>query len=110
VHIAFDTLVRHRAEVTVMMNEHTMLVQFPRFAFLRDASEETERLWVSVLERGARTGVFRSDIDPRMLYRFMRDSIWSVRWYRPNEEYRPEDIAPFYLQMLLDGIASESRP
>jgi TetR/AcrR family transcriptional regulator, cholesterol catabolism regulator len=109
VHIAFDTLVSHRSEVTVMMNEHTMLVQFPRFAFLRDASEETERLWVSVLEHGTRTGVFRADIDPRMMYRFMRDSIWSVRWYRPNEEYRPEDIAPFYLEMLLDGIATDAR-
>lgn len=109
VHIAFDTLVTHRSEVTVMMNEHTMLVQFPRFAFLRDASEETERLWVSVLQRGTRTGVFRADIDPRMMYRFMRDSIWSVRWYRPNEEYRPEDIAPYYLEMLLDGIATKAR-
>jgi AcrR family transcriptional regulator len=109
VHIAFDTLMSHRAEVTIMMNEHTMLLQFPRFAFLRDASEETERLWVSVLERGARAGAYRSDIDPRMMYRFMRDSIWSVRWYRPNEEYRLEDIAPFYMQMLLDGIAIEAR-
>jgi AcrR family transcriptional regulator len=107
VHTAFDTLVRRRAEVTVMMNEHARLVQLPRFAFLRAASEETERLWVSVLADGARAGVFRSDIESRMMYRFMRDSIWSVRWYRPNEEYRPEDIAPFYLEMLLDGIATE---
>jgi TetR/AcrR family transcriptional regulator, cholesterol catabolism regulator len=109
VHIAFDTLVTHRAEVTVMMNENTMLSQFPRFSFLREASEETERLWVSVLADGVRAGVFRRDIEPRMMYRFMRDSIWSVRWYRPHEEYRPEDIAPFYVDMLLSGIRVPER-
>jgi hypothetical protein len=90
-----------------MINEFNLLVQYPRFAYLSEGADETERLWAGVVEHGIATGVFRSDIDPRMIYRFMRDAIWvSVRWYRPDGAYRPEQIADFYLEVLLDGIAS----
>jgi AcrR family transcriptional regulator len=107
---AFTSLGGNPAALAVMINEFNFLVQFPRFAYLREGAEETERLWVGVIEDGMRAGVFRSDMDPRMIYRFMRDSIWiSVRWYRPDGKYQPEDIADFYLALLLDGLVTDRR-
>jgi TetR/AcrR family transcriptional regulator, cholesterol catabolism regulator len=104
---AFTSLGGNPAALAVMINEFNFLVQFPRFAYLREGAEETERLWVGVLEDGMREGVFRSDIDARMVYRFMRDCIWiSVRWYRPDGKYEPEEIADFYLELLLDGLVT----
>lgn len=103
---AFGVLVDHRSAVTVMMSEYTMLVQSSRFSYLREAIDETERLWVGVLEDGMRAGDLRADIDPRLIYRFIRDAIWSMRWYR-EEEYRPDDVAPFYLAVLLGGVATD---
>jgi TetR/AcrR family transcriptional regulator, cholesterol catabolism regulator len=104
---AFSSLGGNPAALAVMINEFNFLVQFPRFAYLREGAEETERLWTGVIEAGMRTGVFRSDIDARMIYRFMRDTIWiSVRWYRPEGKYSPEEIADFYVAMLLDGLAT----
>jgi TetR/AcrR family transcriptional regulator, cholesterol catabolism regulator len=104
---AFSSLGGNPAALAVMINEFNFLVQFPRFAYLREGAEETERLWTGVIEEGMRTGVFRSDIEPRMIYRFMRDTIWiSVRWYRPDGKYSPEEIAEFYVAMLLDGLAT----
>ena len=104
---AFSSLGGNPAALAVMINEFNFLVQFPRFAYLREGAEETERLWAGVIEEGMRTGVFRSDIDARMIYRFMRDTIWiSVRWYRPDGKYSPEEIADFYVAMLLDGLAT----
>jgi AcrR family transcriptional regulator len=106
---AFSSLGANPAALAVMINEFNFLVQFPRFAYLREGAEETERLWTGVIEDGMRAGVFRPDIEPRMIYRFMRDTIWiSVRWYRPNGKYRPEEIADFYLELLLDGLATGS--
>jgi TetR/AcrR family transcriptional regulator, cholesterol catabolism regulator len=106
---AFSSLGANPAALAVMINEFNFLVQFPRFAYLREGAEETERLWVCVIEDGMRNGVFRSDIDPRMIYRFMRDSIWiSVRWYQPDGKYRPEEVADFYLELLLDGLVTGS--
>jgi TetR/AcrR family transcriptional regulator, cholesterol catabolism regulator len=107
VRAAFSALGTHRAAVAVMINEYNLLVQYPGFAYLRDGADETEQLWAGVVERGITTGVFRADIDPRMIYRFMRDAIWvSVRWYRPDGALSPEQIADFYLDVLLDGIAA----
>ncbi len=106
---AFSSLGGNPAALAVMINEFNFLVQFPRFAYLREGAEETERLWTGVIEEGMRTGVFRSDIDARMIYRFMRDTIWiSVRWYRPDGKYSPEEVADFYLALLLDGLVTGS--
>jgi TetR/AcrR family transcriptional regulator, cholesterol catabolism regulator len=106
---AFTSLGASPAALAVMINEFNFLVQFPRFAYLREGAEETERLWVSVIEDGMQTGVFRSDLDARMIYRFMRDSIWiSVRWYQPDGKFRPEEIADFYLELILDGLVTGS--
>ena len=104
---AFSSLGANPAALTVMINEFNFLVQFPRFTYLRAGAEETENLWVGVIEDGMRAGTFRSDLDGRMIYRFMRDTIWiSVRWYRPDGKYRPEEIADLYLELLLDGLVT----
>ena len=89
-----------------MLNEYNVLVQYPRFAFLRDAVESTERLWVDVLDAGMRAGDLRQDVPADAVYRFLRDAIWvSVRWYRPDGPQRPDDIADDYLTVLLGGLA-----
>jgi TetR/AcrR family transcriptional regulator, cholesterol catabolism regulator len=107
---AFTALGSNPAALAVMINEFNFLLQFPRFEYLREGAEETERLWSQVIEEGMRAGVIRSDIEPRMIYRFMRDTIWiSVRWYHPDGKYHPDQIAAFYLDVLLDGIKTEAR-
>ena len=106
---AFAAIASDRATVAVMVNEWNLFAQFPRFAYLHEIEEETERLWVRVLERGAETGVFRAELDSRMLYRMMRDAIWvSVRWYRPDGPDGPEQLADAYVDVLLRGIRSET--
>ena len=107
VHVAFGALATDRAAVAVMLNEYNVLVQYPRFRFLRDAVENTERLWVEVLDAGMRAGDFRTGVPADVVYRFLRDAIWvSVRWYRPDGAQRPDDVADDYLTVLLGGLAT----
>jgi AcrR family transcriptional regulator len=107
VHVAFGALATDHAAVAVMLNEYNVLVQQPRFAFLSDAVEATERLWVDVLDAGMRAGDVRDDVPADAVYRFLRDAIWvSVRWYRPDGPQRPADIADDYLTVLLGGLAT----
>ena len=107
VHAAFGALATDRAAVAVMLNEYNVLVQHPRFAFLRDAVESTEHLWIDVLDAGMRAGSLRQDVPADAVYRFLRDAIWvSVRWYRPDGPQRPGDIADEYLTVLLGGLAT----
>jgi AcrR family transcriptional regulator len=106
VHAAFGALATDRAAVAVMLNEYNVLVQYPRFAFLRESVETTERLWVQVLESGMRVGRLHDDVPAPTVYRFLRDAIWvSVRWYRSDGPQRPADIADAYLAVLLGGLA-----
>ena len=106
VRIAFGSIFTRWATASVMVNEYNLLVSYPRFAFVQEVSEATEDLWVSVIERGMASGMFRADLEPRTIYRFLRDTIWvSVRWYRPDGRDGPNVIADSYVAMLLDGIA-----
>ena len=108
VRAAFATIDGDRATVAVMVNEWNLFVQYPRFAYLRDFEEETERLWVDVLERGIGSRAFREDLDPRLFYRLVRDSIWvSVRWYRANGPGTAEEVADAYVDVWLGGIAAK---
>jgi AcrR family transcriptional regulator len=110
VHAAFGALATHHAAVAVMLNEYNVLVAYPRFAFLRDAVEDTECMWVGVLEAGMRSGAFRPQVPAPAVYRFLRDAIWvSVRWYRPDGPQRPDEVAEDYLHVLLDGLATPGR-
>jgi AcrR family transcriptional regulator len=110
VHAAFGALATDRAAVAVMLNEYNLLVQYPRFAFLHEAVEATERRWVRVLEAGMRAGVFGNEVPAPAVYRFMRDAIWvSVRWYRPGGPQRPDDVAEQYLTVLLGGLATQEK-
>jgi hypothetical protein len=111
VRAAFAALGTDHAAVAVMLNEYNMLVQLPRFAFLHDAVEVTEHLWVGVLEDGMRACDFVDDVAAPAVYRFLRDAIWvSVRWYRPDGPQRPDDVAEEYLGLLLGGLAAPGRP
>ena len=110
VRLAFESIGARWATVSVMVNEYNLLISYPRFSFVQEFSEETERLWVGVIERGVQSGAFRANLDPRMTYRFLRDAIWvSVRWYQPTGRDRPADIADVYVGVLLDGIATDGR-
>jgi len=103
---AFSAIATDRATVALMVNEWNLFAQYPRFAYLREIEEATERLWVSVIERGVDAGVFRPALDARMVYRLLRDAIWvSVRWYDPHGHDTADQIADSYLAVLLDGIA-----
>jgi AcrR family transcriptional regulator len=105
IHRAFDAIEPHRAAVTVAQNESLHLQQLERFSYLAEAYAEVEELWVGVLQRGIASGVFRSDVDPKLAYLLMRDAIWvTVKWYRPGGKYTTDDLADTYTDLVLRGI------
>jgi AcrR family transcriptional regulator len=106
VRICFGTLVPHRAAIMVMQNDWNYLRQFDRFDYLSRSEEETERMWVGQITKGQETGLFRDDIDPRLTYRMIRDTIWvAVRWFQPGGRLDAQGLADHYIKVLFDGIA-----
>ncbi|MEO3783043.1 TetR/AcrR family transcriptional regulator [Actinocorallia sp. B10E7] len=105
VRIAFGTLEPHRAAITVLQNDWNYLKGLDRFAYLINAEEEVEKMWVTAIENGKAAGLFRADLESRLTYRMIRDTIWvAVRWFRPEEGLDVKALSDHYLSVLLDGI------
>ena len=105
VRIAFGTLEPHRAAITVMQNDWNYLKGLERFAYLTQAEDEVEQMWVMAIRDGQGTGLFRQDIDPKLTYRMIRDTIWvAIRWFQPGGRLNAEGLSDHYLKVLLDGI------
>lgn len=106
VRICFGTLEPHRAAIMVMQNDWNYLKQFDRFDYLTKAEADTERLWVDQIKRGQEAGLFRADIDPKLTYRMIRDTIWvTVRWFQPGGRLDAQGLADHYIKVLFDGIS-----
>ncbi|MFD5157433.1 TetR/AcrR family transcriptional regulator [Streptomyces hawaiiensis] len=103
---SFREIDRHRAAVAIYQKESRQLVAQERFAFLAESQRRFEKAWLSTLERGVAERAFRADLDVRLTYRFVRDTVWvAASWYRPGGQHSPDEIARQYLSMVLDGIA-----
>ncbi|MEV1021544.1 TetR/AcrR family transcriptional regulator [Streptomyces sp. NPDC050264] len=103
---SFREIDRHRAAVAIYQKEAGQLAAQQRFEFLAESQRRFEETWLTTLERGVADQVFRADLDLRLTYRFVRDTVWvAASWYRPGGQHRPEEIARQYLAMVLDGIA-----
>ncbi|MFF2994023.1 TetR/AcrR family transcriptional regulator [Streptomyces sp. NPDC057950] len=103
---SFREIDRHRAAVAIYQKESRHLAAQQRFAFLAESQRNFEQAWLSTLERGVAAETFRSDLDIRLTYRFVRDTVWvAASWYRPGGQHSPEEIARQYLSMVLDGIS-----
>lgn len=103
---SFREIDRHRAAVAIYQKESKQLVAQERFQYLADSQQRFEKAWLTTLERGVAEHVFRDDLDIRLAYRFVRDTVWvAASWYRPGGGHSPEEIARQYLSMVLDGIS-----
>ncbi|MFG3243736.1 MULTISPECIES: TetR/AcrR family transcriptional regulator [unclassified Streptomyces] len=106
---SFREIDRHRAAVAIYQKEARHLAAQPRFQYLVDSQRKFEKAWLGTLERGVADHSFRADLDIRLTYRFVRDTVWvAASWYRPGGQHSPEEIARQYLSMVLDGIALDA--
>ncbi|MFC6084411.1 TetR/AcrR family transcriptional regulator [Sphaerisporangium aureirubrum] len=112
VRIGFSTLEPHRAAITVMQNDWNYLRSLPgdRFDYLIKAEDEVERMWVEQIKRGQSEGSFRPDVDPKLTYRMIRDTIWvAVRWFRSGGRLNTTTLAEHYITVLFDGLGTGER-
>lgn len=105
VRIAFGTLEPHRAAITVMQNDWNYLKGMDRFSYLTKSEHEVEKMWVDTIKAGQARGLFRDDVDPKLTYRMIRDTVWvAVRWFKPGGRLNAQGLADHYLKVMFDGI------
>ncbi|TVT61345.1 TetR/AcrR family transcriptional regulator [Amycolatopsis rhizosphaerae] len=106
---AFVSIGRHKAAITVLQNERKHLARFTWFDHVSKTEAGVRRIWVKVLEDGVAGGRFRTDLDPKITYQFIRDSVWSAaRWYTPSGRLTPAQLTEQYLTLVMNGLSAPS--
>lgn len=73
---------------------------------VRDLEQEFRRHWKDVIERGARSGDFDPDIDPRMAQQFISDAIFSLaRWYHDGGRLTRREVEDMYTKFAVDAVS-----
>jgi AcrR family transcriptional regulator len=102
---SFETIHRSPYAVALYQNESAFLASVPDFAFVTKTGRKIEKLWIAVLDDGRKSGAFRKDLDVKLVYRFIRDSVWaSVQWYRPGGRLGHATVADQFLDLLHGGL------
>ncbi|MFC7339795.1 TetR/AcrR family transcriptional regulator [Saccharopolyspora griseoalba] len=108
VRYSFTAIHEQQAAVSLYQNEIALLSRLPDFGFVEESSRRVESIWIAVLEEGRRTGDFREDLEPSLVYRFLRDAVWSsVRWYNPEGTMRHDALAEQCLLLLHTGLLAD---
>ena len=102
------TLSRHRAALAMLQNDWTYFSGQPRFGYLRKALQEIEKIWITQLEMGKQSGVFRADLDAKLTYRLLRDILWIPVHWQPGNQWSTEQIVEAFLALLFGGITEKS--
>jgi hypothetical protein len=102
------TLARHRAALAMLQNDWSYFAALPRFAYLPKALREIERIWVTQLEAGKESGLFRADLDSKLTYRLLRDVLWIPEQWRRTRGYSTDQVVDAFLGILFDGIANRA--
>jgi TetR/AcrR family transcriptional regulator, cholesterol catabolism regulator len=98
---------REPSATLIYQNEMGYIRELPQYETVKAAAAAVQHTWLSVIEDGRADGSFRTDVDPRVFYRFVRDAVWlSVRWYRPEGPSTVEKLAADCASIFLDGYAA----
>jgi AcrR family transcriptional regulator len=105
VEVSLESMTTERSAILVYQNEARYLAQEERFSYLQDAHRRFQKIWTSVIEAGIKDGEFRPDLDPRLVYRLVRDTVWAApRWWQPGGSLRYERLIDQYVAVLVNGI------
>jgi AcrR family transcriptional regulator len=98
----------HPHATEIYQNDVNYLAQIERFSYLKNAGKEVQGIWLEVINAGVAQGTFRSDLDPKIIYRLMRDAVWlSVRWFKPTRDYPIARLAEDCTELFLNGLATK---
>ena len=77
------------------------------FTYVAEGARRAERLWLSVLEEGMRTNVFRKDLDPRVVYHTIRGGQLAVgQWHNARGRIRVDQLADIQVAIFLTGLTA----
>lgn len=99
---------RYRANVTVFYQERRYLTG-SRFAAVMEKRDRFDQMFDDVIARGMASGVFRNDLDPRIVgFGLLGMCAWTYQWFRPGGALSAADVAAMFAKLVLGGLRAPS--
>ena len=77
------------------------------FSYVESGLARTERVWLRVINRGREEGVFREDLDARIVYKSIRSAIFDVSyWDSRTRRIDLEKVADMLVALFTTGLKS----
>jgi AcrR family transcriptional regulator len=103
--LGLRTAVSNPEIVAITVHERKFLARHPAFAYVQTAWKQINAAWYGVIQRGIDDGVFRDDLDPRLMLRAINDlAAAAVSSYQPGGRYSVETIIDTRVALIFGGI------
>lgn len=114
-HTSLEAMLDHPHENAILQVELGRMFRTREFAYLRDAVEEIEAIYVAVIRSGVDSGELRGDVEPRFLFRMLMDIVKGTAYWFDPSEHRVADLMSGWWKVLGEGAFSpvgqaEGRP
>ncbi len=95
--------------IPILIHEQNDLFAEDEFAYINESLVRVQEIFVKIIVQGISAGEFRSNIDPKFVYRMMMDVMGAVqRGYDPKVDSERE-VVERWLDVFLRGISGEAR-
>jgi TetR/AcrR family transcriptional regulator, cholesterol catabolism regulator len=108
VHVVLSVVETHQAEVTVFLREGHALPDGARQDIQRER-DQVDALVDKIISDGIRAGELRPDLDVRLTrLGILGICNWTYQWFRPGGEHTSAEIADFFADLVINGVAARS--
>jgi AcrR family transcriptional regulator len=104
VRTSLEAMIAHPHENAVLQVELGRLFRAKEFAYLREAVDEIEAIYVAVIRSGVASGELRGDVEPRFLFRMMMDIVKGTAYWFDPAEHRVADLTAGWWKVLGGGL------
>jgi AcrR family transcriptional regulator len=98
----------YRAHVSVYLQDRRFLTG-DRKDNVTAKRNQVDRIFTGIIERGAASGVFRKDVEPKLVaFGLIGMYAWVINWWRPGGPLSLEEVADQYVELILGGLLTTS--
>jgi AcrR family transcriptional regulator len=94
----------YRAHVSVYLQDRRFLTGERRGNVIARRNQ-VDRIFSGIIERGAESGVFRKDVDSKLVaFGLIGMCAWVINWWRSEGSLSLQEVADQYVELLLGGL------
>lgn len=107
IRLALRYIIERPDESRVLANDAPYIATAPALTAIATGSAEAERIWMTQLRKGIKSGALRPGLDPSIAYATLMGSIFSLlRWYRPTGRAPAAKLSEHVCDQLLEGLVA----